>query len=728
MTQREAPAVTEAAAATDLLAQTFAHVAEGISIFDAGYRLVAVNARALALSGVTAQDARLGMHLRDILALQAALGEFGPCGDPQAEAERRIAQLRADPWLTYERTRPDGTVVEVRRSPLPGGGIMTFYLDVTERWRARAELAAFQFVVASMADMVSVIDLQGRYLLVNAHWCGVTGVPAEQAAGRLWQQVLPGADTPERREALARCLATRQVQVEQTREDRPGMGWRDMETTYQPYIDAAQTLAGVLLVERDVTERRAEVKRAVDAERFAVAIADNMPGMVGYWTRELRCGFANKQYLSWFGRDAAQMQGLSMQELMGPELFAKNEPYIRGVLAGENQRFERTLVKPGGEVGHTLAQYIADKRDGVVRGFYVLVSDVTPLKQTQLELERVNAALRISATAFETQEGILVAGADRLVLQVNSAFTRITGYHAADLLGMRALQLRSARHEEAFYDAIADAVRERGYWQGELWVRHAAGNDFPVSMTVTAVADPAGRITHYVVTYVDITDRQRREEQRRADEAAQRAALVREVHHRIKNNLQGVMGLLEQHAQRQLGGPQALAQVISQVKSIAVLHGLQGKAGDGLLLHDLAAAVTEQVRALWKVPVEFAVHGTGALAIVEEEGVPLALIINEMLHNAVKHADPRWPGLQVSLEQRTAQAQACLRVRNRGRYDPAANDDPLAGAGRQLMANLMPSAGASLEVSEAHSWVEARLELGPPVLVPWQHDATTTAT
>ncbi len=143
----------------------------------------------------------------------------------------------------------------------------------------------------------------------------------------------------------------------------------------------------------------AEASRALEEnERFIRTLTDNVPGMVGYWRKDLRCGYANKAYLEWFGRTQEQMSGIPIRELLGEELYAKNEHFIQAALDGKPQVFERTLTKADGSTGYTLASYIPDTHKDEVRGFFVLVSDVTALKTTQMELERKVRELDILAT------------------------------------------------------------------------------------------------------------------------------------------------------------------------------------------------------------------------------------------------------------------------------------------------------------------------------------------
>jgi PAS domain S-box-containing protein len=169
----------------------------------------------------------------------------------------------------------------------------------------------------------------------------------------------------------------------------------------------------LLCLKNDMTEQT-EAKRAlIESERFIRAVTDSLPGMVAYWDADLRCRFANKQYLDWFGRTPQEMIGIRLRDVLGERLFALNEPYIRGALRGEPQVFERSLTKVSGETGYTLATYLPDiDSAGSVRGFNVLVADVTPLKQAELRLQELNeqlAAARDKAEAASRAKSEFVA-------------------------------------------------------------------------------------------------------------------------------------------------------------------------------------------------------------------------------------------------------------------------------------------------------------------------------
>jgi PAS domain S-box-containing protein len=116
-------------------------------------------------------------------------------------------------------------------------------------------------------------------------------------------------------------------------------------------------------------------------------ILDALPSMVGYWDAGLINRFANAAYKSWFGVDGPSLEGRHMIELLGPELFALNRPYAEAALRGEPQAFERAIPNPGSAVPrHSLTHYLPDVVAGEVRGFHVMVHDVTELIESRRAL------------------------------------------------------------------------------------------------------------------------------------------------------------------------------------------------------------------------------------------------------------------------------------------------------------------------------------------------------
>ncbi|HEY5616660.1 MAG TPA: EAL domain-containing protein [Vicinamibacterales bacterium] len=135
----------------------------------------------------------------------------------------------------------------------------------------------------------------------------------------------------------------------------------------------------------------------------------------------------------------------------------------------------------------------------------ITLTDVT-------ERNRAEVELRIAAAAFESQEGMFVADAKRVILRINRAFSAITGFTAKEAVGQTTRLLKSDRHDDIFSATMWENVNRTGVWRGEIWNRKKNGEVSPRWLTITAVKGSDGSITHYVGTLVDIT-------QRKADEA-----------------------------------------------------------------------------------------------------------------------------------------------------------------------------------------------------------------
>jgi len=120
--------------------------------------------------------------------------------------------------------------------------------------------------------------------------------------------------------------------------------------------------------------------------------------------------------------------------------------------------------------------------------------------------------LKLHASIFErSEEAILITDAKETIISINAAFTLITGYPAADVVGQTPKKFRSGRHDKAFYETMWQKLGETGYWQGELWDRRADGEIYPKWVSIGSVKNSAGDVTHYFSIFSDISDRKRAE-------------------------------------------------------------------------------------------------------------------------------------------------------------------------------------------------------------------------
>ena len=134
------------------------------------------------------------------------------------------------------------------------------------------------------------------------------------------------------------------------------------------------------------------------------------------------------------------------------------------------------------------------------------ITDITDRKMDE-------TYLRIAATAFEAQEGIVITDANNVILRVNQSFTDITGYTAEEAIGQNPRMLNSKRHDAAFFSAMWQSLLNTGTWQGEIWNRRKNGDIYPEWLIITAVKGSDGKITHFVAMFTDITIRKAADEE-----------------------------------------------------------------------------------------------------------------------------------------------------------------------------------------------------------------------
>lgn len=128
------------------------------------------------------------------------------------------------------------------------------------------------------------------------------------------------------------------------------------------------------------------------------------------------------------------------------------------------------------------------------------------------ERKQAEEDLRIAATAFETDECIMITDKNANIVRVNRAFTELTGYAAAEVIGKNPSLFHSGRQDAAFYSTMWKALSEDKFWQGEIWNRRKSGDIYPEWLTITGVTDDQGSLTHYVAVFSDITQRKLDEE------------------------------------------------------------------------------------------------------------------------------------------------------------------------------------------------------------------------
>lgn len=297
---------------------------------------------------------------------------------------------------------------------------------------------------------------------------------------------------------------------------------------------------------------------------FIRLLVDHVPSMLAYWDRDLRCKFANRAYERWFGVDPDTLLGSSISDLLGPSLFALNEPYIRAALKGEEQVFERVVPGPDGVKRHSLATYIPDIVDGEVMGFIAQVTEVTKLKATEAALQ-AEVAERARAYALLRQSEAALCEAQRLgrigsweweiapdIVIWSEELYRIFDCDPTRLppnLAQRAASY-TAQSWAALQSAVTRTLQSGEPYALELEYRRPNGETGWLEARGEAVRGETGEITKLRGTAQEITLRRRIDEARVQAQVAESAnrnktALLSRVSHELRTPLNGILGFAE---------------------------------------------------------------------------------------------------------------------------------------------------------------------------------------
>lgn len=158
--------------------------------------------------------------------------------------------------------------------------------------------------------------------------------------------------------------------------------------------------------ETDITWRKEAEEARCRSEHEFRALADNVPALFSYVDRDRRYRFVNKRYEELFQRSTDQIVGSTMQELLGPEGYAAVQPHLDAALDGQEQMFEYRLPVPGVGERWISAHYVPDRNEeGHVTGLFLLLAEVTRLKQSETDLREKERQLRdLSARLLQAQE------------------------------------------------------------------------------------------------------------------------------------------------------------------------------------------------------------------------------------------------------------------------------------------------------------------------------------
>jgi two-component system sensor histidine kinase/response regulator len=291
------------------------------------------------------------------------------------------------------------------------------------------ERAGTAAIVESSDDAIIGKNLKGIVTSWNRGAERLFGYSASEAIGQPLLQIFPADLHHEERSVLERIEKGERIEhVDTVRRHKDGRLVM-VSATISPIRDRDGRVVGASNIAREIT-RRKEVEAELNVRRaqleeevvkrteqlraredFLQTLTDNLPGMVAYW-RDSVCEFSNEANAAWFGLTREQIVGIHARDLLGDEAYESRQPLVRQLMAGEPYHVERTLINARGEARHLWSHYMPYRHDGQIDGFFVMQSDVTPIKEAEVRLRESVSELEVTQRQMQVLNNSLAQARD----------------------------------------------------------------------------------------------------------------------------------------------------------------------------------------------------------------------------------------------------------------------------------------------------------------------------
>ena len=482
-------------------------------------------------------------------------------------------------------------------------------------------------------------------------------------------------------------------------------------------VVAGDPAGGIIASYVDVDARyRAERALAVQAARTRAILDSVLVGIVT--VGPLGIEWMNRSARRMFGADLDELVHLPIATVATPEPdhpFLRTE-YLTELVEGQAETFECRVMARDGRAFWVVGNVVSTGRESTGRQLTYALLDIerrreaeARMSQAQSQLQRVIEAAPLAITLRDART--------LKVLQVNAVAAASERVAPAALIGRTPEQMFDAATAVQRRQDMAQALASRDVTQREYLVERDGEQRIWDARYLPLAAAAGDAPDQLLQVATDVTEQRAAQQARFEAAIAQREMLVREVHHRIKNNLQGVAGLLQQIAQRkpEVAGP--IAEVVGQVHAVAQVYGLQVGASGPLQFEGVVRAIITSVQRTFGRLIRVAVDGpaAGQWLLPEAEAIPIALTLNELLTNAIKHGSGT-ADAELSCTLACGDAELCVTIANDGILPPGFNFARIPGgvSGLGLVRALLPRRSARLTLAQHGDQVHVTMLLRPP--------------
>jgi PAS domain S-box-containing protein len=476
--------------------------------------------------------------------------------------------------------------------------------------------------------------------------------------------------------------------------------------------------AGIIASYVNVDARhRAEQAVALQAERTRSILNSVLVGIVTVGAHGIE--WMNRSARRMFGGDLSDFMNQPMSTVATPEPDHpfRQTHYLDDLGEGQVETFECRVKARDGREFWIVGNAVLTGGESTGRQLTYALLDIERRRQAEARMSEAQASLQRIIEAAPL--AITLRDAHTLkIVQVNEVAARSVEMRPHDLIGSTPEQifpggLAASRRRDMEAALASPDVTTREYRVDDNGERRVWDARYlPLS------AGPGQPADQLLLVATDVTEQRAAQEARFEAALAQREMLVKEVHHRIKNNLQGVAGLLQQIAQRKPEVADTISEVVGQVHAIAQVYGLHVGMDGPMRLTSVIEAITTSVQRTFGRTIRFTVEGIAPAAwtLPEAESIPIALTINELLTNAIKHSAGRADPGDVTCALQSGDAAVQIAIASNAKLPPGFNLARITGSvtGLGLVRALLPRRSASLTIEQHGEQVVAAVSLRPP--------------
>ncbi|MFT0851188.1 diguanylate cyclase [Achromobacter sp. F4_2707] len=440
-------------------------------------------------------------------------GDWGFGGRPYFTAHRDHADAGffiGAPFLSAMDNRP--SVPMSRRWNLPDGSfggviVQTLKLSVLYELFSSFELGADSGinVFSSNGSVLVRFPYTGEYLGVS-----LKGTPNFERFAREKQGSFTGIAAIDEIERLYvfRTLNRYPIIINVAQSSQTILGNWQRNALWLGSATLALMAACVFLAifaEQHLRAHRRTSQRLGQAERELRTIVDSLPALVAYWDKQLVNRMANIAHQQWLGLAPGDMVGRHVSEVTKTDkLFA--QPYLDAALAGEPQVFEHDLVDADGALRHTLTTLIPDKEDGEVKGLFLLVTDISARKATEMALFEEKERFRVILESIK--DGVITTNHEGRVRYLNPAAEAMTGWSLEEAREKRmeeVMQVESATGEGIGQCPLQEVLSSRRASRNkiELVLVSRAGERMHIENSAAPILNEQGQVLGAVVVFHD---------------------------------------------------------------------------------------------------------------------------------------------------------------------------------------------------------------------------------